>query len=99
MGVESESRFVVVARGAERAAVDGWPLTGRTHQLRVHLAHVGHAIVGDDLYGTGWQPGLPERVLLHARQIALRLDGRDFEAEAPIPVAFGEALAQRGGGR
>lgn len=91
-GVESESRFSVVARGPARAAVDGWPLTGRTHQLRVHLAHAGHAIVGDDLYGMGWRPGLPERVLLHARQIALRIDGRDFEAEAAVPAEFAVAL-------
>lgn len=94
--VESESRFEVVARGPARAAVDARPLTGRTHQLRVHLANRGCAIVGDDLYGAGWRRGDPERLLLHARTIALRLDGREFIAEAPTPPAF-DAAAQRPG--
>lgn len=43
------------------------PVTGRTHQLRVHLLHIGHRIVGDALYGGAWQP----RLMLHATSLAL----------------------------
>ncbi|MCB9552795.1 MAG: RNA pseudouridine synthase [Myxococcales bacterium] len=87
-GAQSESRFTVVARGPARAAVDARPLTGRTHQLRVHLAHAGCPIVGDDLYGPGWRPGDPERLLLHAHALALTLDGRELAVEAPVPEGF-----------
>lgn len=45
------------------------PVTGRTHQLRVHLAAIGHAIVGDALYGSG--QGATDRLLLHAHQLEL----------------------------
>lgn len=62
------------------------PLTGRTHQLRVHLAAVGHPIVGDTLYGQASTAG--ERMLLHAASIGFAhpADGRpvSFTAEAPF---------------
>jgi len=58
------------------------PLTGRTHQLRVHLHYVEHPIIGDTLYG-----GLPaERLLLHAYSLEITLPNRErrvFEAELP----------------
>ena len=48
------------------------PLTGRTHQLRVHMAHLGHPILGDALYGQE----APHGLLLHAHQIGLTLPGQ-----------------------
>lgn len=45
------------------------PITGRTHQLRVHMAHIGHPILGDTLYGTPLDIELSNRLELHARQI------------------------------
>jgi len=55
------------------------PRTGRLHQIRAHLAAIGHPIVGDRLYG-----GVPApRLMLHARAIALSLDGRSIEVTAP----------------
>lgn len=53
------------------------PLTGRTHQLRVHMAHVGHAILGDVLYGE--QPRvaeLSERLCLHASMLEFKEPGK-----------------------
>ena len=62
------------------------PLTGRTHQLRVHLAATGHAIVGDALYGT--PPDLAEpRLLLHASELQLAhpVDGTALQLQSQPP--------------
>jgi tRNA pseudouridine32 synthase / 23S rRNA pseudouridine746 synthase len=64
------------------------PETGRTHQIRVHAAHIGCAIVGDPVYGAvrGDADG-PMR--LHARSLAITLpDGRIIRAEAPLPAGW-----------
>ena len=60
--------------------------TGRTHQIRVHMSHIGHPIVGDVLYGEAsvW---LIERQALHARYLSFRhpVKGSFIELEAPLP--------------
>jgi len=74
------------------------PETGRTHQLRVHLASIGHPIVGDRVYGSGRAPANAAsrardaiesfpRQALHAASLALRHpgDGREIEFNAPLP--------------
>jgi len=78
------------------------PLTGRTHQLRVHLAHLGHPILGDGKYG-GRQAhpplrGLPGQLLLHARELAVPHpeDGTTLRVEAPLPPHFLQALKALG---
>ncbi|HTO09784.1 MAG TPA: RNA pseudouridine synthase [Myxococcota bacterium] len=92
----SETRFRVAKRSAERALVECLPRTGRTHQLRVHLAAGGTPICGDDLYGPPWREGTPSaasRVQLHAATLRARLAQRGPETElsAPLPADF-EAL-------
>ena len=82
-GKPAETRLRVAARGSRRALVELEPLTGRTNQLRIHCAHVGHAIVGDVLYG-----GEPHaRLCLHAARLALRHPATnewvEFVSEAP----------------
>lgn len=83
--------------------------TGRTHQIRVHLAHLGHPVVGDDLYGSGWERGLggPERAwaremarraprqFLHAAELAFDhpITGARMQFEAPLPADL-EAMAE-----
>jgi 23S rRNA pseudouridine1911/1915/1917 synthase len=64
------------------------PLTGRTHQIRVHLACAKHPIVGDELYGGRRQAGLHcPRQFLHAERIRFRLpaSGEEAEFSAPLP--------------
>jgi tRNA pseudouridine32 synthase / 23S rRNA pseudouridine746 synthase len=71
IGKPSLTRFRVVVRVPQadttRLALE--PVTGRSHQLRVHLAALGHPILGDDLYG-GEATGRAERLLLHAIDLA-----------------------------
>ncbi|HEY5284305.1 MAG TPA: RluA family pseudouridine synthase [Polyangia bacterium] len=60
MGIKSDglpavTRYVVQKTFAQHALVEASPETGRQHQIRVHLAHIGHPIVGDKLYGAGEQ--------------------------------------------
>ncbi|MEO8044250.1 MAG: RNA pseudouridine synthase [Spartobacteria bacterium] len=91
-----EDRFV--RQEKQFALVRVIPLTGRTHQIRVHLAHLGHAIVGDKIYGpneklylrfieTGWTDELAKDLLLprHALHSArLRIAG-EFDWKSPLP--------------
>lgn len=84
--------------GVKFAVVRALPVTGRTHQIRVHLAHLGHPLVGDKIYGpneklylrfieTGWTDELAAQLLLprHALHSArLRVDDR-FDWRSPLP--------------
>ncbi len=58
--------------------------TGRTHQIRVHLKHINHPIIGDTLYNN--EPGSAKRLMLHAHKIALL--GYEFEAIPPKEFEF-----------
>jgi 23S rRNA-/tRNA-specific pseudouridylate synthase len=83
----------VIRRSGERALVECKPKTGRTHQLRVHLASGGTPICGDDLYGPRWREGAPtsaSRVQLHAATLRARLAkrGPEIELTAPPPADF-----------
>ena len=68
--------------------------TGRTHQIRVHMAHIGHPLVADELYGGAPAAGL-QRQALHAYRLAFRhpTTGAALEFEAPLPADLGAALA------
>jgi 23S rRNA pseudouridine955/2504/2580 synthase len=64
------------------------PSTGRQHQLRAHMAHIGHPIVGDDKYGgvDGLPGGIPNKLHLHARRIAFpHPRGGTVDITAPLP--------------
>ena len=70
--------------------------TGRTHQIRVHLAHLGHPIAGDFLYGAEL-PELPGRFALHAARIALDqpISGARVERASALPDELRRLLQQR----
>jgi len=85
------------------------PETGRMHQIRVHLAHVGHPIVGDKLYSgdgseyiewmaEGWTDSLQQRLhlprqALHASRLQLQWQGRDFDWQAEMPHDLRDFMA------
>ena len=69
--------------------------TGRTHQIRVHMAHIGHPIMGDELYGRPGPPFARAGQLLHACGLAFAhpVSGRSMQFEAPLTQYFENALA------
>ena len=76
-------RTLAVANGY--ALVEASPITGRTHQLRVHFAHLGHPIVGDDLYGHV-HPDMPRQALhAHTLRFPHPADGREIFVTSPLP--------------
>jgi len=92
-GREARSGFRVLAAGTGAALVAAIPHTGRTHQLRVHLAHCGLPVVGDQTYGGG--PAL--RMMLHCRSMTLYAqDGREVGAVAPVDAPFEEICRNYG---
>ena len=100
-GQPSRTRFRTIDVAGNRCAwVELQPLTGRTHQLRAHMAAIGHPIVGDSKYGgadaflTG---GVSRKMHLHARR--LRVDGPDgkpIDVTAELPPHFSETLGMLG---
>ncbi len=82
-GVEAVTRVRLLTREGERSTVLASPITGRTHQLRVHLAWIGHAIVGDHLYG---KPAAVDqknsRLRLHCHRLVIPGIGT-FNARVP----------------
>jgi 23S rRNA pseudouridine1911/1915/1917 synthase len=106
--VEGGRRAVTRIRTRERwraaELLDVSLKTGRTHQIRVHLAHLGHPVVGDRVYGGGWAKGMSGsargwaaeldrravRQLLHASDLAFRhpLTGEEMHFRVPLPGDF-----------
>lgn len=69
------------------------PVTGRTHQLRVHLASIGYPIVGDKLYGREEAP----RLFLHATKLLFKLKGEERAFESPLPEDLEKILQKLSG--
>ena len=100
-GLQARTRYRLIDRAGNRAAwVELQPLTGRTHQLRAHMAAIGHPIVGDAKYGgaeaflTG---GISRKLHLHARRLKVEgLDGKPIDQTAELPAHFAESLATLG---
>ena len=100
-GLPAKTRYRLIERAGNRAAwVELQPLTGRRHQLRVHMAAIGHPIVGDAKYGgaeaflTG---GISRKLHLHARRLKIEgLDGKPIDYQAELPDHFAESLATLG---
>lgn len=75
------------------ALVSLYPETGRTHQLRVHMKHIGHPIIADPLYGKKNVESLGfTRTALHAQNISFKTPNGSVSVEAPFPGDFMHAL-------
>lgn len=96
-GQPSRTLWRVLGRADGVTAVELRPLTGRTHQLRVHAAHLGHPIVGDGVYGRRDGSARPP-MHLHAWRVAVPLSERkpEIAVEAPVPVHMRDLLARCG---
>lgn len=100
-GLPAKTRWRVIDRAGNRAAwVELQPLTGRTHQLRAHMASIGHPIVGDAKYGgaeaflTG---GISRKLHLHARRIRIDApEGGVIDVTANLPGHISESLETLG---
>jgi 23S rRNA pseudouridine1911/1915/1917 synthase len=95
-GREAQTRYRVREllddAGVAYSLVEVEPLTGRTHQIRVHFASIGRPLVGDMLYGKA--SPLVGRQFLHAWRLGFRLpaSGRYQEFESPLPADLARAL-------
>jgi 23S rRNA pseudouridine955/2504/2580 synthase len=100
-GQPARSRYRVVERAGNRCCwVELQPYTGRTHQLRVHMAAIGHPIVGDGKYGgkDAFLTGTISRKMhLHARRIRIdHPDGGVVDVRADLPLHIAESFADLG---
>lgn len=87
-GRKADSEFYTVAEYRDHTLLEVNPLSGRTHQIRVHLAFLGCPVVGDQIYGRGKNSLEINRFFLHASKLTVRLPGSIQETEftAPLPA-------------
>lgn len=88
----ARTEYRVLARANGHTLVEAKPITGRTHQLRVHFAYMGHPITGDDLYGT--PSPLIARHALHAHTLVFPhpTSGLEMTLCAPLPPDFKQLI-------
>lgn len=87
----AETHYEVIEERHGLSLVKVLPITGRTHQIRVHMAHLGHPLVGDFLYGEEVEE-LKGRCALHSHKLHMKLPlgGGDIEITAPLPEELKE---------
>jgi 23S rRNA pseudouridine955/2504/2580 synthase len=101
-GKESLTLFRVKQRFAAATLVEASPVTGRTHQIRVHAAHADHPIAGDDKYGDvefdrALRPYGLSRLFLHAARIEIpRAGQKTLRVEAPLPAELARVVEALG---
>jgi 23S rRNA-/tRNA-specific pseudouridylate synthase len=90
-GLPAETHWAVLWRGKNASLLLCRPTTGRTHQIRVHLAEMGHPILGDRQYAKNFRCQLfAQRPFLHAARIRFG----DVDVSAPLPFDFASALQE-----
>ena len=88
-GKTAQTRFEIIKSNGKYSVVELKPITGRTHQLRVHLNYLGHPIVGDEFYKGETAP----RLMLHALKLEVTLPSRERKQfEVPLPTEFKEYM-------
>ena len=92
-GRKSTTNYATLEEFNEVSLVEARPVTGRTHQIRVHMTSLGHPLVGDALYSNR-KTNLVERQFLHAETLEFQLPstGKSMEVTAPLPPDLQDAL-------
>ncbi len=88
-GKHALTRFEVLNRGDNRSLVKLMPVTGRSHQLRIHMQSLGHPIIGCDMYAHPEALEASDRLLLHATRLKLRAPSTGNWLSAFSPIPFG----------
>lgn len=96
-GKSAITRFKILQYFPDHTLIEAMPVTGRTHQIRVHAQYAGHPIVGDDRYGDHEANKLMrkrgiKRLFLHASQIRIPADIRGTEGEIQVSAPLDKAL-------
>lgn len=93
-GKNAVTHFDVIKRYSGYTYLDIKIDTGRTHQIRVHLAEIGYPIVGDSVYSNGKNPFGVEGQMLHAKSLEFKhpITGKTLKLEAPLPEYFEDVL-------
>ena len=89
-GKEAITHFKVMKRYKDYTLLEINIETGRTHQIRVHLSHIGYPIIGDEVYSNGKNKWNIEGQCLHAKSLDFKhpITGKNMHIEAPIPEYF-----------
>jgi len=100
-GKEAVTHYTVLERFGNYTFVECRLETGRTHQIRVHMAHIGHPLLGDDVYGNGKSPFRTEGQVLHAGTLGFvhPVTGEYMEFTAELPAYFRDILSGLRSGR
>ena len=98
-GREARTDYRVIRYIDDHTYVEAMPLTGRTHQIRVHFASIGFPVFADEVYGKRYD--ILKRHFLHANILGFKLPGsgeyREFESELPDDLAQVLKALMRGG--
>lgn len=94
-GRDAATSFKVIEQFNGFSYIEAYPKTGRTHQIRVHLSHIGHPVAGDDLYGKKAKH-IADRPFLHAYRIQFihPVKNIPIAVEAPVPLDMIDFIAQ-----
>lgn len=94
---EAVTEIKVLKRSTDKSVtfIEAKPKTGRTHQIRVHMKHIYHPIVCDEIYAPDRESLLGfERTALHAKSLSfIDLNNNKLSFEAPYPADFERAIA------
>lgn len=94
LGQKAQTLWRVLGRAENRAFLALTPLTGRTHQLRVHCAAMGFPIIGDSIYGAAAADGIGLHLHARAIEIPLYKNKAPLKIEAPLPAHMKAMTAQ-----
>ena len=95
-GKEAVTHFKVIKRFQDCTLLEINIETGRTHQIRVHLSHIGYPIIGDEVYSNGKNKWNIEGQCLHAKSLDFKhpITGKEMHIEAELPNYFKEILEE-----